>query len=805
MNKRTPATHPHVLTTPFPFYFSFHFWSFSSSFSGDNSNPSCKQVADFGLEEVASADEVCNIIQAHKDFCGCPEALPTPLNNCYLCPDGSPPTNLASETPFEDTCSELDTYLRYLPADLCATERAESMKRSDVFCGCAGAQADCYMCDGDNNNLSQPDRLVPFFEFLGNSFSTTCKDLADFYTLYDTEDPEISTCDFVKMESRYCGCASEPSLEPVNACNLCTDGASPVDGTKLIDELGMTCNQLQNYLAHVPADQCAMPWIVDLQRFDYYCGCVSATAECPICPDGTIDVANPDAIVPYLIIPDNENPTCSQLATLGVIAEPGELVLEDCSIFTSQAAYCGCPTAIKPDVGCEFCPGGSAPPNPDLVTPFGDTCSELSDYLTYLTPDQCSSDRVGFMQRQDFLCGCASATTQCALCGAHGSNDVSFPDRHIPLLSLPLNSNPTCQEVVEFMAVNDGDLSEAGCSALQGYQGYCGCPSVVPGNQCSFCPNGGSPSTPNKVVSELFTCGALEDFASYLTTENCQADNTDFQQIQAFAYTCGCPNTQPDCTLCPNGAAPSSPNTLMADGETRCSEFADLVETLTADQCTQQSSTLDAARAECGCPGGSGNSGTASGGQCAVQQNANLCTTDLLASVNEQCACYAFCDGAFVKCQAQEGGLLAATECLGTPVTGCNSALALSNGNGGGSSSGSSAAKDQPSDGDDGDNNALTIALAVTIPCVILLLVIIYYFFTRKGKQEPSKMSSMDDGNEGSLPPVTRAEASLSMADVPMPPPSSPSSGSSLPSPPPDSSFSSFDSSPIASDDNKMV
>jgi hypothetical protein len=755
--------------------------------SGDNNNPTCAQVADFGLEEVPESDEVCTVIKAHKDFCGCPEGSSAPLNNCFLCPDGSQPTNLSSETPFEDTCSELDTYLRYLPSDLCSTERAESMKRADVFCGCPGATADCYMCGDGTNNIANPDRLVPFFEFLGSSFSTSCRDLADFYTLYDTEDPEISTCEFVKMESRFCGCESETDTSPVDSCKLCPDGAAAVDDTRFIDELGMTCSQLETYLSYVAAEQCAMPWIVDLQRFDYYCGCAAATAECPICPDGSTVVTNPDAIIPYLIIPENENPTCQQLATLGVIAEPNELVLDDCSIFTTQAAFCGCPNTSKPTTGCEFCPGGTSPPNPDLVTPFGDTCAELSDYLSYLTTDQCSSDRVGFIQRQDFLCGCTAATTQCALCTADGTNDVANPDRHIPLLSLPLNANPTCQEVVEFMAVNDGDLSDAGCSALQSYQGYCGCPSVVAGNQCSFCPNGGTPATPDKVVSELFTCQGLQDFVSYLTTENCQADNADFVQIQAFAYTCGCPNTQPACTLCPNGAAPLQADKLLADGETRCDEFADLVATLTPDQCTQQASTLEAARSQCGCQS------SGSSGQCGVQQNAQLCTTELLDSVSEQCDCYAFCDSTFVKCESQGGGLLTSSECSGTAITGCNRASAVSGGSSGG---GSTSSSNSANSGGGGDDNTLTIALAVAIPLVIAVFVIIYYFFTRRTKAANEKMAAHIEAEQESDDFV--GEHSFSMSDVPMPPPSSPA--------PPASSFSSMGSSPIAVDpDNKVV
>jgi hypothetical protein len=745
-------------------------------------------VADFSLEEVNEADDVCDVIKAHKDFCGCPEASTSPLNNCYLCPDGSQPANLNAETPFEDTCSELDTYLRYLPADLCATQRAEAIQRTDVYCGCPGTTADCYMCSDETNNLANPDRLVPFFEFLGNSFSATCRDLARFYTVYDT-DEEISTCEFIKLESRYCGCKSETDTSPVGACKLCPDAAAPAYGSKVVDELEMTCDELETYLSYVAADQCSLPWITDLQRFDYFCGCDAATAVCPICPDKSMDVANPDAVIPYLIIPDNENPTCQQLATLGVIAKQGELVLDDCTVFSSHASFCGCPNTTKPTSGCEFCPGGTTPSNPDLVTPFGDTCTELTEYLSFLSPDLCASDRVGFIQRQDFLCGCPSAVTECPFCSEDGSNQISEPERHIPLLSLPLNSNPTCKEVVEFMAINDGDLSVAGCSALQSYQGYCGCPSVAVGNQCSFCPNGGVPANPDKIVSELFTCQDIQNFVSFLTSENCQSDNADFTQIQAFAYTCGCTNAQPGCTLCPGGETPLHADKLLADGETRCDEFADLVTTLTPDQCTQQASTLDAARNQCGCRG------SETGGVCEVQDNANLCTTELLDSVSEQCTCYAFCDSTFVKCQSIEGGLLTESQCSGTAITGCSRAGAVS---GGGSSSGNGSSAITADGNNVRDNTTIIIALSVAIPAVMAMLVTIYYFYTRKSSASNDKMAANLEAEQEIDAPYSMGEGSMSMSDVSLPCPLSPSP---VPSP-----FTNMNSSPIATDpDNKVV
>lgn len=740
---------------------------------GSNDNPTCAEVADFGIEEVSSEDDICKVIRDHANFCGCPEATGVPPNHCTLCPDQANPANLNSVSPYDDTCGELDSYIRFLPEDLCATERVASMQRADAFCGCPGVVADCYMCSDNTNNLDNPDRLVPFYEFLSNSFSTPCQELADFYTLYDTEDPEISTCEFVQLESVYCGCASNDDNTPSNTTGVCEDRSVPLFPLKFIDEIQMTCGELDRYLNHQPADQAGMPWNVDLQRFDYYCGCATATAPCPICPDGTTDVSKPDAIVPYLIIPNNENPTCKQLATLGVIAAPGELVLEDCAIFETQSDFCGCPNASPPVNACEFCPGGVDPPNPTLVTPFGDTCSELSEYLSYLPADQCTSERVGFMQRQDFLCGCPSATTNCPLCPNDGTNNIEYSDRRVPLLSLPLNTNPTCQEVIEFMAVNDGDLSQAGCSALQGYAGYCGCSQQPRVGACSFCPNGGSPANPGKVVSELFTCEGLFDFVSFLPAEDCGSDAADFAQIEAFAYTCGCPGAEPSCTLCSGDGEPAQGSLLTMDGETTCTEFAELVRSLTPDQCVEDSDLIAATATECGCAGGSGSS-TTDQAQCAIQQNAELCTTSLLDSTDAVCDCYAFCDSSFVKCQSAQGGLLRTDECAGTPITGCNSLNAIS--------AGSSQPASQDTGGDNGSsgdkNTTAIIASAVVIPVVLALLVAIYAITTRKSKAEADKINAVETDPEASALPVSAMEGSLSMADVGAVSPSSVNGGS---------------------------
>mmetsp|Transcript_16787 Transcript_16787/g.38782 ORF Transcript_16787/g.38782 Transcript_16787/m.38782 type:complete len:811 (+) Transcript_16787:89-2521(+) len=767
---------------------------------GENDNPNCQQVYDFAQEGVSPNDDICSLIKSHKDFCGCPGASPTPLNSCSLCPEGATPMNLNARTPFEDTCSQLDTYLRFLPPDLCMTERVASIMRVDAFCGCPGVTADCYMCDDGSNKISNPDRKVPFYEFLGSGFSSTCQDLADFYTLYDTDDPEITTCQFIQMESGYCGCQSNLSNSPANTCRLCPDGSMPTEGETFISELQMTCSELELYMTYVPADQCEMPWIEDFKRFDYFCGCATAEAPCPICPDGSIEVSKPDAVIPYLIIPNNENPTCQQLATLGVIADPGELVLDDCSVFTAQAAFCGCPGTSKPEASCDFCPGGDLPENPSLVTPFGDTCEELNEYLSSLPNTQCDNDRVGFIKRQDFLCGCPSATTQCALCDDHGSNDVSYPDRHIPLLSLPLNTNPTCGEVVEFMSVNDGDLSDTGCSALQQYQGYCGCPATVPKNECSFCPNGGTPSYPDKIVSDEFTCQGLYDFVSFLRMDECTTNSSDFEEIQAFAYICGCPNVQPSCTLCPPGIDLPSASTLTgwSDGST-CGEYAEYVAALTKGQCESQMDEVKATASSCGCeytmdaPVTTPTMDDAE--KCPVQQNANLCTNELLDTVTEECDCYAFCDSKFLKCQTARGGLLQPSECTGISITGCNRAGVASR-----------PVIEKTISGEKNTinpkaNGTIVVIVAVIVPVVLALLTVGWYFVSRNSTKEENKNAGEPDANESEKRdlPIQAMEGSLSMADVVLTP-------SAAASPPAESFSIGEDENPVETNlENKIV
>eukprot|EP00536_Pseudo-nitzschia_multiseries_P017975 jgi/Psemu1/315268/fgenesh1_kg.1996_\ len=367
------------------------------------------------------------------------------------------------------------------------------------------------------------------------------------------------------------------------------------------------------------------------------------------------------------------------------------------------------------------------------------------------------------------------------------------------------------------MAVNDGDLSESGCAALQEYQGYCGCPEVTAPNECTFCPNGGTVGNATKIVSDLYTCQDLQDFVSFLPGDECLANSTDFTQLRAFAYACGCPDTKPSCTLCPDGSDPPIPNKLTGDRDgSTCADFAGFVETLTESQCGTETEFIASTASVCGCPGAETDTGTNTDDDgatlvgeedidatnanelCEYQQNADMCTDALLDSVPSDflCECYAFCDSTFVKCQNMDGGIFAPGECSGTPITGCNRAgvykpttstgnpdnlqdddgyIAKNNSNKYGNSNNSSSS----------NNNNVTTIVAIVVPVVLALLVMVYYFYTRTPYRRDTKVESAADNDMDldldEMVPVRAMEGSLSMSDVPV------SSPTSVASPPPES------------------
>ena len=313
-----------------------------------------------------------------------------------------------------------------------------------------------------------------------------------------------------------------------------------------------------------------------------------------MCSDGTSNIRNGDFILPLFANSlSGQASTCRDLSDFGLI-----LVDEgNCDIVTREANYCGCGDAAGEINACSLCANNVVPPRGDYKV-YESTCNEIDRYLKHQSGSQCSSDeRIQVLKEADWICGCPGATTACPIC-PDGSSNVSNGDKYIPLLGLPPANQPaTCSDMVNFIALSDDpSFTEETCGTYQAYAGFCGCSNVAPTNACGFCPNGGSVSNRNKQIHPLFTCGDLEDFVSFFDDASC-ANEGVMTAIQAFAFRCGCPGTEPSCTLCPNGAA-------SGDRSEECTFFAESVTSLTPAACREEKANLDAVAETCQCPSG---------------------------------------------------------------------------------------------------------------------------------------------------------------------------------------------------------
>ena len=372
-------------------------------------------------------------------------------------------------------------------------------------------------------------------------------------------------------------------------------------------------------------------------------------------------MANPDRIIPQLGIAGKPNPTCEDAADYAPFSSSQDV----CRLLQSQAAFCGCPEATKPEATCSFCSNGEPPTNGDLETPFGNTCDELSEYVTFMTPGECETERGETLLRNAFLCGCAFAEAACAMC-PDGSIDLDHPDRVVPFFNLnAAQANPTCADVAAAAAV--ASPKTINCDLVKAQAGYCGCKNVQPESKCHFCPDGKAPQQMSFVTPTTDTCENLYQYVEYMSGEDCQTSR--FKSIEGLGYVCGCPDTKPACTLCDDGSAPPEPEMQTTPDGPTCAEIDNMITSYTSEVCLDQETTRQVDAARCGCEG-------AELPACVIQQNPHLCTRKLLDTATEDCECYAFCDGEFQTCHGFPGGLLGVNLCAGTPVSGCNRANA---------------------------------------------------------------------------------------------------------------------------------
>jgi hypothetical protein len=444
-------------------------------------------------------------------------------------------------------------------------------------------------------------------------------------------------------------------------------------------------------------------------QFEFVILCLSLSsafaAICSVCGDESSTIQNPNAAIPLLNIPGPIPITCQ-------VAYDYASILEDtdpaCDLLQQQAIYCQCQNATMPtaDQACSLCSGksmildvmslmsyhsffsyqtlplfsllyfettqsinqfldGSDPSHPDRSTAYGDTCQELNAYLNTFTKEQCQNldgTHIPTLLESAFGCGCPNAAAAtCPMCESDGTIDIAYPDRVIPFLSwndgmitggeVSIRSNPTCQELA--MLATTADESSQLCQITQAQAGFCGCAGVAPLDDCSFCPDGAPPAKMGDFVVDTFdSCNELNEYMTFMTNDECQSERAN--DMRALSYSCGCKDTLPQCTLCPDGTNNFNPDLIPVKDGPSCLELALSVAGLTTDACNEQRKSIIGINAfRCGCPG-------AEPPACASRQNTNMCTQGLIDKARttqamteqekKECECLSFCDGEFLQC-----------------------------------------------------------------------------------------------------------------------------------------------------------
>jgi hypothetical protein len=147
----------------------------------------------------------------------------------------------------------------------------------------------------------------------------------------------------------------------------------------------------------------------------------------------------------------------------------------------------------------------------------------------------------------------------------------------------------TCKEIVELYsrAFYNFDSSPEECGKVDEYELFC-CPTVVPQNPCTICPNGvtvseGEDFQPYAVagadhltfwfntIPNYFTCGELIDAAQQYVT-----GSTECAQFDVHELYC-CPTIPEDnCDICPNGATAGDSFIPLQNATLTCAQLIDI-------------------------------------------------------------------------------------------------------------------------------------------------------------------------------------------------------------------------------------
>lgn len=362
----------------------------------------------------------------------------------------------------------------------------------------------------------------------------------------------------------------------VNKCTLCADGSAPNLSLES-DSLQWTCSNLAVFADILIAGE---QECIDLQFAGFWdCECPTYPENyCTLCPGGSNEITNPD-----FIVPSNANLTCRQILYVD------ENRLDSCEELAPFRSMCGCPT----DVQCSFCTDGTVPTFGDRIIPYLTTsenpvtCASNAAKAFSAPPATCEDYTIAPVPvNGQAYCGCQGTAPLdlCTLC-PEGTTLVN-PELDIPRTGL------NCREMQEYLRYV---TEEESCNAIASM----GRPCCQPLEPCPVCPQGPNVEferelsyPPYQMTCE--TIGLAEQFGYKMGCSDVQ---------QRFPYYCGCPGSQPACTLCPLGQIPPLERDIPLL-QTTCSEVNAYASLRLASECAEEMASLRFdASAYCGCTG----------------------------------------------------------------------------------------------------------------------------------------------------------------------------------------------------------
>eukprot|EP00592_Proboscia_alata_P002783 CAMPEP_0194374702 /NCGR_PEP_ID=MMETSP0174-20130528/23149_1 /TAXON_ID=216777 /ORGANISM="Proboscia alata, Strain PI-D3" /LENGTH=507 /DNA_ID=CAMNT_0039154437 /DNA_START=57 /DNA_END=1580 /DNA_ORIENTATION=+ len=248
---------------------------------------------------------------------------------------------------------------------------------------------------------------------------------------------------------------------------------------------------------------------------------------------------------------------------------------------------------------CTLCPGGENPLNTDLLHPIdGTTCGEVASLMETIDDETACAP---LQSKYAYICGCLDVVPSCTLC-ANDANPLN------PDFEPQYGGGLTCNDMV--ITVPNTEAGEA-CEATQSFFGPdCGCPRDTDGASdfgigtfeppsCTLCPGGQSPPYLDLVHPiDGITCAEMADFMTSIDDDNevaCAATQAK------YAYSCGCPDVVPSCTLCANDSTPLNPDVEPEfGGGLSCEDLVITGLNVEAGEACEQFQSLF--RPDCGCP-----------------------------------------------------------------------------------------------------------------------------------------------------------------------------------------------------------